>query len=262
MWTIANWNERFENNRTRDLKHLGWVPIPNKHDGDGFTELMSHKDGAAHYGVWCLLLQVASKCDPRGTLVRDGARPHTAATLARMIRVPEPVVRTAIERLVRDIGWIVTTDSESTCTIPQDGAGIPQETDATLRKSAYGMEWNGTEGKRTERTEGNGKDCSEPDKQASEPACIAAFPIVGSEAGWIMPQALFDSLAGTFSALDVAAEFLQARAWLQCNPQKRKTARGMPKFLFSWLERSQNRRGGSAPTKRPEPVFAPGDIEF
>ncbi len=35
--TIRNWSENFENNRTRDLKEMKWIPVPNKHDGDGYT---------------------------------------------------------------------------------------------------------------------------------------------------------------------------------------------------------------------------------
>jgi hypothetical protein len=34
-------------------------------DGDGYTELVDHDDGAAHLGAWCAIVQIASKCDPR-----------------------------------------------------------------------------------------------------------------------------------------------------------------------------------------------------
>jgi hypothetical protein len=68
MLRIVDWELHFENNRTKELKRLTWVPFPNRHDGDGYTELLDHPDGAAHYGAWCAMVQVASKCDPRGTL--------------------------------------------------------------------------------------------------------------------------------------------------------------------------------------------------
>ena len=45
IYKISGWDKHFENNRTRELKFLSWVPFPNKHDGDGYTELMDHKDG-------------------------------------------------------------------------------------------------------------------------------------------------------------------------------------------------------------------------
>jgi len=69
---IKNWDKHFENNRTRDLKQMRWVPFPNSHDGDGYTELVEHKNGPAHLGCWVAIVQVASKCDTRGTLLRGG----------------------------------------------------------------------------------------------------------------------------------------------------------------------------------------------
>lgn len=107
---IRDWDKHFENNRTRELKKLSWVPFPNKHDGDGYTELVDHKDGVAHFGCWCLICEVASKCDPRGTLLRDDKTPHTFETIARMTRASATDMRSAIERLI-SIGWIESCDN-------------------------------------------------------------------------------------------------------------------------------------------------------
>ena len=109
-YRIKDWQEHFENNRTKDLKKMSWVPFPNKHDGDGYTELLDHDDGPAHYGAWCALVQVASKCEPRGTLIRDTGKPHDSVTLARKTRIPEGVWNLAIPRLV-SIGWVETCDN-------------------------------------------------------------------------------------------------------------------------------------------------------
>ena len=49
---IKDWSEHFENNRTRELKSLTFVCIPNKLDGDGYTELIDHPNGISHYGAW------------------------------------------------------------------------------------------------------------------------------------------------------------------------------------------------------------------
>jgi len=110
IYRIKDWNTHFENNRTRELKRLLWLPFPNKHDGDGYTELLNHKDGVAHFGCWCAICQVASKCDPRGTLLRDGERQHDSASLSRMTRIPIKMLKPAMERLV-NIGWLETYDN-------------------------------------------------------------------------------------------------------------------------------------------------------
>ena len=83
---INNWDEYFENNRSRGMRATTWVPIPNRLDGDGYSELLDHPEGAAHYGAWVAMVLMASKCHPRGTLVRDGGRPHDVRSLARISR--------------------------------------------------------------------------------------------------------------------------------------------------------------------------------
>ena len=136
VYRITGWNKHFENNRTRELKVMAWIPVPNKMDGDGYTELMEHPDGAAHFGAWYAILEVASKCDPRGTLLRNSGRPHDSASLSRITRIPTKVFDDALPRLV-SIGWIETYE------IPQEGAGIPQEPAA--HRTVNGTERNGTE---------------------------------------------------------------------------------------------------------------------
>jgi hypothetical protein len=120
---------------------MEWVPVPNRMDGDGFTELLDHPNGVAHFGCWNLCLQVASRCDPRGVLVRADGRPHDAVSLARMTRVPAAMFEETIPRLLA-IGWLETT--------PHEGAAIPHESAVPLRPTDYGMEGNGTEGNRTD----------------------------------------------------------------------------------------------------------------
>lgn len=146
MWRIRDWKNLFENNRTRNLKSMGWVPLPNKHDGDGYTELMDHPDGTSHFGAWVGVVQVASRCDPRGTLVRDSGEPHTVSTLARMTRIPVSILESALPRLVA-IGWIEETStkqgvrprSQEGAVSPQEGAGKPQD------GAMNGREGNGRE---------------------------------------------------------------------------------------------------------------------
>lgn len=43
-----------------------------------------------------------------------------------------------------------------------------------------------------------------------------------------------------FAGVDVLAEIRAARRWEEKNPKKRKTARGLPKYLIGWVERAQN----------------------
>jgi hypothetical protein len=171
LLAVSDWQNRYENNRTRELKHMDWVPIPNQMDGDGFTELISHKNGAAHYGAWLALVLIASRCDVRGQLMRSCGRPHDAESLARISRISVKVFREALPRFL-EIGWI-----ENLGTMSHDGAGIPQD-DATLPQvdaaipqdsasSRARDERNGTERK---GTEGNGRGSTAPHRDVLEQA--------------------------------------------------------------------------------------------
>ncbi len=168
IYKIRDWDKYFENNRTRELKNLQWVPMPNKHDGDGFTEVMEQERGVEVYGAWALILQIASKCNPRGTLVRDnpapscgdpapgcggGQKAHDSASLARMTRTHRSVFDHALPILVQ-VGWLdVIPEAESLCEIPHPPAGlshppavIPHPSAASrARAEGNGMEGNGME---------------------------------------------------------------------------------------------------------------------
>lgn len=156
---IRNWNELYENNRTRDLKRLDWVPIPNRMDGDGYTELLDHPNGAAHLGAWIALVQIASKCQTRGTLSREGGAGHDPKTLSRISRIPAAIFEEAIPRFV-EIGWLENITVREFKLLqagaeipqlgagkPQDDAGIPQEgAPSRARDEGKGMEGKGKNG--------------------------------------------------------------------------------------------------------------------
>lgn len=125
MLRIKNWDKLFENNRTREMVKMQWVPVPNRHDGEGYSTLMSHSDGLAFYGAWQLILQTASKCLDRGVLSRDDGTALDAHAIAVKTRAPESILRKAIPVLI-EIGWLELFGENPAggCGIP---AGIPQE---------------------------------------------------------------------------------------------------------------------------------------
>jgi hypothetical protein len=138
LYKIKDWDRLYENNRTREMKRLGWVPVPNKQDGDGFRAVIHHEDGLKIFGAWVLMLQIASKCNPRGTLVRDNGMPHTERTIARMTGAQEGDIYIAIQHLAsREVDWICYDH----VTIPQEGAV------ASHPAAEIAPEWKGTEQK-------------------------------------------------------------------------------------------------------------------
>lgn len=168
LYAVSEWDRHFENNRTRDLKRMEWVPMPTKQDGDGYTELLDHKNGAAHFGAWCAIVELAAKSKPRGALVRDGGIPHDVASLSRVTRISRVVFEEAIPRLLQ-IRWLTaqvvgeTDTCDDPAVAPQEGAAIPQEGAASRARAqapATGQDRTG------HGTEGNGKTHKAPQQAA------------------------------------------------------------------------------------------------
>lgn len=135
---ITDWAVHFENNRTRELKVMSWLPIPVKLGGDGYTEILDHPNGAAHFGAWIAILEVAAGCDERGTLLRgnrSGVRsPHDAQSISRMTRIPISIIEEALPRLIA-AGWITAEECGPNGSIPHESrsdaapsCGNPAET--------------------------------------------------------------------------------------------------------------------------------------
>jgi hypothetical protein len=143
-YRIKDWASRFENNRSRELKNLDWFACPNSLDGDGYTELIEFEDGAASYGCFITLCAIASRCEPRGTLVRDSGKPHDVASLARLTRIPRDTVDAAINHLL-GVGWLIAEEVEVNLAESHPPAGMSHD-DASLRgraRSTEGKEGNG-----------------------------------------------------------------------------------------------------------------------
>jgi len=52
-----------------------------------------------------------------------------------------------------------------------------------------------------------------------------------------------------YPAVNVYQEMMAMESWLDANPTKRKTARGIKSFVVRWLSKSQD-RGGSSPLSK------------
>ena len=65
-----------------------------------------------------------------------------------------------------------------------------------------------------------------------------AFPTIGAVQTWPLQTLQVDRWQVLYPTLDVMAECRKALAWTDANPSKRKTPKGMPRFLVHWLNRA------------------------
>ena len=110
LYKIRDWSKLFENNRSRTVERLAWVAIPNRHDGENYSALITSKDGAELFAAWCLIVQVASKCSPRGTLLKGDGKPHDAGSLALKTRAPEKWFDKCLNYLSANTDWLDVED--------------------------------------------------------------------------------------------------------------------------------------------------------
>ena len=78
-------------------------------------------------------------------------------------------------------------------------------------------------------------------KQTSEPkADVEAIPL-NDETEWKPTEALFAEYVRLYPNVDIKQQFNVMRGWCLSNPQKRKTKRGITRFVNSWLAREQDK---------------------
>lgn len=93
--------------------------------------------------------------------------------------------------------------------------------------------------------------------QSGVPEDVArlTFPCDGPVKEWKITSTVYGTLQQAFQSIDISAELRKAYAWLVANPGKRKTAKGMARFLFNWMARCVDQNGpriaGNGSTRLP-----------
>ena len=82
------------------------------------------------------------------------------------------------------------------------------------------------------------------DKLSEPKADVSAIPLNdGSE--WLPDKKLYDEYVRLYPNVDVKQAFNAMRGWCMSNPTKRKTLRGITKFVNTWLSKEQDRGYGN-----------------
>lgn len=90
--------------------------------------------------------------------------------------------------------------------------------------------------------------CSE---QASEPPVITLT--LNDNTEYPITQKTFDELQGLYPNADVMQELRKMRGWCNANPTRRKTKKGIDRFINSWLSREQD-KGRNIKPQPDEPI--------
>lgn len=87
--------------------------------------------------------------------------------------------------------------------------------------------------------------CSEPESSEPETQFASAVITLPLNTGEEYPifQSVYDEFVNLYPAVDVMQALRSMRGWLISNPTKRKTSRGIKKFINGWLQREQDKGG-------------------
>src|ERR1700693_3324655 len=148
---VTDWNTKFETHRTRELRSLLWIPVPNDLAGESYLWLIDHENGAQHLGGCVAILMVVSRSPRpyRGFLQLENGAPHDAKSLARATRLPEQLFEELLPRLLQ-IGLLepVTNKPRKSKELPsRNPAQIPRDVAQTPRTNrSEAKRRNGREG--------------------------------------------------------------------------------------------------------------------
>lgn len=93
---------------------------------------------------------------------------------------------------------------------------------------------------------------SRPQKNESE-GVAATFPVKGGKE-WILTGSAVLELQSTYPGVEILKEVREALAWCKANPTMQKTAKGMPRFLNSWMSRASKGKASSVDVDTPKPA--------
>ncbi len=119
IYQVKDWNEHYENNKSRERNTCSYACVPNKQHGLGFARIMMEIDGAAIYGIFqCIIGACSQQKKPRnGWLTEDGHQtgtPWAPIDLAVKFRRPEAEIKRALDILTSPrIGWMIGTPTQS-----------------------------------------------------------------------------------------------------------------------------------------------------
>ena len=102
------------------------------------------------------------------------------------------------------------------------------------------------------REQGTGSISAEPkvDSTPNGGGILIHLPTNRKGENYAVPNHQADEWRELYPAVSVDAELRKMRGWLLANADRRKTSRGMPRFIANWLARQQDRGGTGTATPK------------
>ena len=199
--------------------------------------------------IWAALLEFASQSENRGS-----AAGFDHETIDALYGYPDGTTETVCNAMKRHglLSETHTIVSWSKRQVKREREDNSSERVRRYRENKKANDFNSTqdsnanvtpvERQETPRTEQNRTDkkeevVSEKPKPVSSDPSISLPCADGSE--FVYPDKYLDAARKAYPLVDIRKQIPRARAWLEANPTRKKTRRGMTKFFNSWLATAQ-----------------------
>lgn len=111
---------------------------------------------------------------------------------------------------------------------------------------------NGKKGGRPPKKQPKKQAAKQPENVDNTPA-LAFIPLTGNKQ-YELKQSQVEKWAELYPAVNLSQEVSKMIGWLDANPTKRKTSRGILKFMNNWLSRAQDNGQQYAPAQQAQPA--------
>ncbi len=240
-------------------------------DSNDMKLLQGMKDGYMYSDILLKLYLQSLRQD--GRLMYRGIIPYTPDMIATITHHQVGTVEKAM-KILEQMGFIEILDNGAIYMLDIQNF-IGQSSSEADRKRSYrkaieaekirisadGNETNGTtnDGQMSDKSTPENRDKSieyrdknnkninilaqSSEKQTSEPEADVEALILNDGSEWRPTSALFAEYVRLYPNVDVKQQFNVMRGWCISNLQKRKTRRGITRFVNSWLAKEQDKGG-------------------
>lgn len=82
-----------------------------------------------------------------------------------------------------------------------------------------------------------------PEPESSAPDCSGILLPLVDKTEYNVPLSKIEQWKQAYPAVDIRQELLRMLSWLNANPKRKKTRRGIERFITAWLSKEQDRGG-------------------
>lgn len=250
----------------REMSDVKWIKVTTDiFDDDKILLIEGLPEADSIIVIWFKLLCLAGKQNNSGVFLLNDRIPYTDKMLATIFRRKETTVQLALKTF-EEFGMIEIVDN--VITIPNWGKH--QNLDQLESRKEYMREYM-REYREKQRRLLESKECKvnskvngkvnvnslegevdkegEGDKEEEKEDAVISL-VLNDKSEYPIYQDYIDQMQDLYPAVNVEGEFRKMSAWCINNPDKRKTKKGITRFINSWLSREQDKGGSGGRYKK------------